>query len=516
MPRMNWTGSRWLAVAAALHLAVGAASGLSVDEAHYALYALHPALSYFDHPPLVGWVQIPFAWLSVGLGGLLGHGGPWLDGLWLRVVPVAAWVGALALLQVTAREMGLTPVERNWLWAVSLAAPMWHLLGFGLVPDTLLLPLAAALVGWLWRMREPDVAAQWSAWLILGLLLGLAGLAKYTAVLLVPGVLWVLWRSHGWALLRGVGPWLGLAVALLCISPVLVWNAQNGWASFAYQAAHGAGSAGWRPAAFGLALAAQVLVFGPVLALGVVAALARAKRLPASGREVLGFCTALALPTLLLLLALSGRGGSLPHWTSVGWLLMAPVAALVLAGLRGAWRRVAQASVVLQGLACLAVLLAIGGGARGPLADFHGWKTATQAASQAASSVAAPAASARLGDLPLAVQNWTLASRAAWYAHPRPVVVLDTRQDQFDLWFGGPKAGQSAVLLEWSGMPFELPVRGPGKPGGFAACEPLGKNAVERLGRELAQFAWWRCTDWQGSAAPQRRQTLALPPGGTR
>ena len=71
-----------LLLAAALCLAghtyLALALGLSVDEAHYALYAAHPALSYFDHPPLVGWLQIPFVWLG---------GADWL----LRVVPLVLW-----------------------------------------------------------------------------------------------------------------------------------------------------------------------------------------------------------------------------------------------------------------------------------------------------------------------------------------------------------------------------------------------------------------------------------------
>ena len=71
---------RWLLLALfALHLVVGAAVGLSVDEAHYALYAAHPALSYFDHPPLVGWVQMP----------LVALGAP--DAV-LRMVPGLLWL----------------------------------------------------------------------------------------------------------------------------------------------------------------------------------------------------------------------------------------------------------------------------------------------------------------------------------------------------------------------------------------------------------------------------------------
>ena len=56
-PMRFTTSGRLLGFVFFVHACVGAAVGLSVDEAHYLLYALHPALSYFDHPPLVGWVQ---------------------------------------------------------------------------------------------------------------------------------------------------------------------------------------------------------------------------------------------------------------------------------------------------------------------------------------------------------------------------------------------------------------------------------------------------------------------------
>jgi 4-amino-4-deoxy-L-arabinose transferase-like glycosyltransferase len=51
-----------------LHLAIGASIGLSVDEAHYLLYAAYPDWSYFDHPPLVGWVQWPLVALGAPSG----------------------------------------------------------------------------------------------------------------------------------------------------------------------------------------------------------------------------------------------------------------------------------------------------------------------------------------------------------------------------------------------------------------------------------------------------------------
>ena len=47
-----------------LHLLVAGRFELSGDEAHYALYAYHLDWSYFDHPPLVGWllaIVLPFS-----------------------------------------------------------------------------------------------------------------------------------------------------------------------------------------------------------------------------------------------------------------------------------------------------------------------------------------------------------------------------------------------------------------------------------------------------------------------
>ena len=40
-----------------IHVFFGFYLDFSVDEAHYALYGLHLDWSYFDHPPLVGWIQ---------------------------------------------------------------------------------------------------------------------------------------------------------------------------------------------------------------------------------------------------------------------------------------------------------------------------------------------------------------------------------------------------------------------------------------------------------------------------
>ncbi|HZR86997.1 MAG TPA: glycosyltransferase family 39 protein [Bradyrhizobium sp.] len=83
-------------------------------------------------------------------------------------------------------------------------------------------------------------------WLFAGLFGGLALLAKYTAVLLVPAVAaFVLIPSWRKEQLTSVYFWLGLGIALLTFSPVLYWNAVHDWASFRFQLDRPAQVSGW-------------------------------------------------------------------------------------------------------------------------------------------------------------------------------------------------------------------------------------------------------------------------------
>ena len=125
-----------------------------------------------------------------------------------------------------------------------------------------------------------------------------------------------------------------------------------------------------------------------------------------------------------------------------------------------------------------------------PFADLHGWDLAAERARALAQAQ---------GLDTLAVQHWTLASRLAWYGRPLPVQVLDHRVDQFDLWAAPLAAGGNALLLDWSLMPFALPVG----PEGFADCRLLDNLPIRRLGGLLSVFRFYECRDWQGTSGEQ-------------
>jgi 4-amino-4-deoxy-L-arabinose transferase-like glycosyltransferase len=489
--------SSWAAIsigiAALVHFALGFSIEFSVDEAHYALYAKHLAWSYFDHPPLVGWIQWPLISLTSSEGII-------------RLIPELLWVlSAYLVYQVTleihrliqGRNAGylttaLPSANLCGLMAVLaiITAPLPHVLAVGLLPDTLLAPLSLGLMWMALRWTRKD-SFSLADWMVTGLLLGLAGLSKYTAVFTALALLLVLLASPKKAWITKLGFWIAVTIALIVISPVLYWNGVNDWISFKYQIAHGSGGTwAWRRVAAFMGI--QIACFGPLLIWGAFGFLKYC--LHEQKRILISLFSFFVIP-FTIFAALSG-GGSLPHWTTPAWFCLAPFAGI---GLAKAWSMQHRFSIRLlligQILICLIGFgYVLSGGVNSPsssgiksnpIADLYGWKLAGQKAAQLAQATKVDG---------IAVQNWTLGSRAAWYAHPFPVFVLDQRQDQFDLWFGQLPAGSSALLINWSGMAFNPPVGGNLT---FEQCKPLDSMEVIRFGQVLSKFDYSLCRNWQ-------------------
>ena len=485
---------RWgLAIALLMHLLMSASLGLSVDEAHYALYAAHPAWSYFDHPPMVGWVQWPFvAWDAPVVV--------------LRLIPSLLWLGTVLLVYRIAERLR-TGAGEAAVWSLILA-PLLHVLAIGLLPDTLLMFIGTALMYQTLLMMQDGAVPAWRQWLVLGVLLGLAGLSKYTAIFTALAVAACLIHAHGWKLLLSGKLWMSVAVALVLVLPVAYWNAQNQWISFTYQAKHGAGG-GWQMVHVVRFAVVQVLAYGALLWWGwsgVQLLVVRSQR---------WLITFFAIP-FLVLATLSAGGSGLPHWTAPAWVALAPFAGVGLAqAIRGARRSTVIGLMWIQGALCLALplLMATGGmpfmegrvastqssDPPNPFADLHGWDAAGAKAKQLAMDNGLDSVS---------VQNWTLASRLGWYARPLKVFVLEDRFDQFDLWAGDLPVGGRTLLVDWSHMAYAVPLGAQG----FAKCTPLAQQEFSKLGYALAEFRFYACTGWSGSPQPALRHDNSVTP----
>jgi len=492
-----------------IHFGFGSLLTLSVDEAHYVLYATKPDWSYFDHPPMVGWLQWP----------LVAAGAP---DFVIRLIPQLLWLAACLLARNLAfrlydlqANLGAADSARSdnkpsastsralrasvGLWAVGLVllAPVMHVLAVGLLPDSLLMVLVLLLMSVTLNLAQTDTDKQktsreWLQWLSLGVLLGLAGLSKYTAVLPALAVIVTLLISRGLPVLATPGPWLAALVALILISPVLYWNAQHEWISFIYQLKHGSGGA-WKARRLAAFAGIQLVAYGPLLVLGAYLA---ARQIIQTKRWILAALLLFFLIPFLVTGLMSGGGGSLPHWTAPAWLAITPFAANALAQ---RWASGRQA-LILAFIRAQAVICLVAFGAlffvgvpglspdhplvrKNPLADLWGWDEAGLKARELA----------RKHDLhSLSVRNWTLGSRLAWYARPLPVHVLDNRFDQFDLWFGDIAPGMDSLFVNWSQVKFDLPTR----MGEFEWCRLIETFESKRFNRHVSRFDYYHCRHW--------------------
>ncbi len=190
-----------------IHLPLLGIAELSGDESLYWLYAKHLDWGYLTNPPLVGWV------VAASTGVL----GDRVVAVRLGVLLVAS-VGILGLFHL-GRELG--GVRCAW-YAVGLflLVPLSWLYGFMAAPDVLLVALAAcslAAAVTAWRRDRP------AFWALSGALLGLAFLAKYTAVLTGLGLAWVMIASGRRSRLKALIAWSAGGVAVA--GTYLVWFA---------------------------------------------------------------------------------------------------------------------------------------------------------------------------------------------------------------------------------------------------------------------------------------------------
>lgn len=190
------------------------------EEAYYWMYAKNPALSYFDHPPMVAWV--------IGVGtAIFGD-----TEFGVRIVGNVLMIGA-SLLMYRLGRMWFGTASGVFAAVLLQILPVYFGTGFIATMD------APLLFFWLTCMLGVTVALKedrpWG-WYLGGAGLGLAMLSKYTGVFLVPGALLAVvvyrpWRRH----LVTIHPYLGILLAMALFSPVIIWNAQHDWASFRFQ-----------------------------------------------------------------------------------------------------------------------------------------------------------------------------------------------------------------------------------------------------------------------------------------
>jgi 4-amino-4-deoxy-L-arabinose transferase-like glycosyltransferase len=210
----------WIALAVKTVIAI--CLPLANDEAYYWVWGHHPQLSYFDHPPMVGWLFY--------LGTFLENFGnaARLPGVFLGHITLVVWRTILSPYLDEKKE-------RAWLLFV-LFSPFLGLGSMILTPDIPMLFFWSLSLLILLKLLETQKASLYAA---LGASLGLGFCSKYLIVIFVPITLLWLVLSGEWRKVRWLFVPITIVVGLIFCLPVLIWNAQHDWASFAFQLGHG-------------------------------------------------------------------------------------------------------------------------------------------------------------------------------------------------------------------------------------------------------------------------------------
>jgi 4-amino-4-deoxy-L-arabinose transferase-like glycosyltransferase len=307
--------------ALALRLAASFVFDLNLMESYGAVMARYPSLSYADHPPLTWWliglvthiagseaapvVRAPFIVLFLGTS-------------WLLYRITERLFGAKPAF-FAAAALTLSPLFGLWVGALALTD--------GLAIFFVLASVRCLIV--IFFKTPQNRRAIWLVWLLAGLLFGLALASKYTAILLVPGLLLFLVTGasarRGW--LTRPEPYAAILAAAIPLLPVLIWNAEHDWTSFVFQGSR-AGFSG--VVHFGRAfrwVGMQFLYLQPWIFVAATTAL-RQGLMAGPRNERAWFCACLAVTPLVFFLSVmcwsnhSLRGY---HWGAVGYVMLFPL-----------------------------------------------------------------------------------------------------------------------------------------------------------------------------------------------
>jgi 4-amino-4-deoxy-L-arabinose transferase-like glycosyltransferase len=452
--------------------------GLGVDEAHYVLYAKYLDWSYVDHPPLVGWVHVPIFYL-LGTNEFLAR----LPAI--LIFAAASYCAYLFILRITQS------IRLSLMSVLALNCSfMLNALGLMLLPDSLLLLFIFLLI---FIAEKIDREKKPLDFILLGVLLGLMGLAKYTSILLVPPLIIFFLIKKRYDALFSPYMFLAALIAFIIIIPVINWNITHDFISFRYQGSHVFGSLATSFKNFIESLAAQFGAYSPFLFIIAVYGFFKALRSP---NAYLRLAVLFGGTIMVFFLFTSFYERTLPHWPSIFYLLFIPVGTCFFLQAKKKWKRnFLYFSVGFSLVLTLFIYVELAGkffvfpDYKSPFRDIYGFPAIARQADEILKKDISSAPKA------IAVSNWTMGSRTMYYNLPykNETFVIDNRKDQFDVWQKKSPTGYNLLFLNTHFNELDIKKH--------ARCEQVdvaGKTDLFLNGAKVdtVEFVW--CRNYRG------------------
>jgi len=454
---------------------------LAGDEAYYWLWSKRLDMSYFSKGPGVAW--------TIALGTRLF--GDTVLGVRFFSVLLSAGTGA-ALYFLGCRLFS----ARIGFWTVVVASfvPLLLVGSVLMTIDPLSVFFWMLTANVFWKAKDTDRLPFWG---LAGVFVGLGALCKYTNLAQIPAFAFfcACSREHRHHLLRPTF-WCMTLVALVCLTPVVLWNLQHQGVTWAHLIERGALDRPWRlaPAEFLEFLAGQALVVFPLFFIGMLASLfahdirevwpAQVRYLEALFWPLFGFYAVLAL----------NRAGP-PNWTApslvCGLVLM--TADWTLRTAQSHWAaRVAATTLVLAALTAAIILILSFlplPMKRDPFVRVRGSRDLAVQVAEFCD---------RHGAEFVIAQNYQDASLLSFYLPGHPTVFMpNTRQirSQFALWPGYGRAyrGRNAVYVAKHRPELPQSLRAE-----FESIEPAVEVESRFRGQPVRKYYLYLCRSFLG------------------
>jgi 4-amino-4-deoxy-L-arabinose transferase-like glycosyltransferase len=320
---MNQRYSRkvlWLIlISAIVKLIAASLIELGNDEVYYWTYALQPDWNHFDHPPMVGWLirltTFNLSWISetsLRLGSIL-------------CASLSTWF-------IFKTGKLLANEKAGWYAALIYNCSVYtgFIAGWFILPDSPQMPFWTGALYIMAHLFIRNEQQKLSIWLLLGLMIGLATLCKvhglylwagFGLFLIITRIKWLLnWRLY-----------LGVAVTIICILPIIYWNVLNDFITYRFHSERVTHSQlQWDM--LGTEIGGEVLYQNPVIFLLIVAALVAMlrRRIRFNRKKASTWLLCMSLPMIALFWAVALRNPTLPHWSGPAYIPLYFAAALSL------------------------------------------------------------------------------------------------------------------------------------------------------------------------------------------
>lgn len=293
------------------------------DEAHYWEWSRHLAGSYYTKGPGV-------AWLIAASTRVFG------DHDWAVRLPVIL-ISAMTALIIARLTRDITHGDQRAGFFAGLAfllVPAYQFTAMLMTIDGPYIYCWVLTVWGMWHLVQ-RLRRDQSIWLTsaaVGFMLGVGGLFKYTAWLLIPGLIAYLWLCRRQFTFRGrdvAAILLGIVVFCITCSPIVIWNMQHDWPTVSHllgrlhlPGGDEAVRSNWSITFLPLFLGTQIGIMGPagiaVMTLSVIYAYRGRKRKdPLWPGQLLMICA--SLPILLFYTLIACFKPTQANWALAGY-----------------------------------------------------------------------------------------------------------------------------------------------------------------------------------------------------